>query len=182
MKVRMKIKINAPFQSHTRVTDCPGSPPVIRVLNKTRSTSVELPIYVNKSIKRIAPFSLSNSAHTLRSAASTAGTYSSSGRAVGSDSGAETGLSPRRPHPRAANRATAAWLETSTDAGYGYIGRRRLAFSVWVAIGYLSTVRVWMDSVEHYSPASSRSRVAFSTSPHHGSTLDSSFRGFSGSL
>jgi len=24
----MKIKINAPFQSHTRVTDCPGSPPV----------------------------------------------------------------------------------------------------------------------------------------------------------
>ena len=71
-----------------------------------------------KNVKRIAPFSLSNSAHTLRSAASTAGTYSSSGRAVGSDSGAETGLSPRRPHPRAANRATAAWLETSTDAGY----------------------------------------------------------------
>lgn len=137
---------------------------------------------VNKSIKRIAPFSLSNSAHTLRSAASTAGTYSSSGRAVGSDSGAETGLSPRRPHPRAANRATAAWLETSTDAGYGYIGRRRLAFSVWVAFGYLSTVWVWMDSAEHYSPASSRSKVAFSTSPHHGSTFDSSFRGFSGSL
>ena len=73
---------------------------------------------VNKSIKRIAPFSLSNAAHTLRSAASTAGTYSSSGRAVGSDNGAETGLSPRRPHPRAANRATAAWFETSTDAGY----------------------------------------------------------------
>lgn len=179
MKVQMKIKINAPFQSHTRVTDCPGSPPV----NKTRHHQFNRRCRCeNKEIKRIAPFSLSNSAHTLRSAASTAGTYSSLGRAVGSDSGAETGLSPRRPHPRAANRATAAWLETSTDAGYGYIGRRRLAFSVWVAFGYLSTVWVWMDSAEHYSPASSRSRVAFSTSPHHGSTFDSSFRGFSGSL
>ena len=47
----MKIKINAPFQSHTRVTDCPGSPPVIRVKQNTTS-SIELPIYENKSIKR----------------------------------------------------------------------------------------------------------------------------------
>ena len=48
-----------------------------------------------------APSALRSSAHTLRSAASTAGTCASSGVAVGSDSGAATGGTLA--HPRAAN-------------------------------------------------------------------------------
>ena len=57
-----------------------------------------------------------SSCATRRSAASTAGMCASPGVAVGSESGAETGLVPALPHPRAAKRTTASLLRTTALA------------------------------------------------------------------